>query len=79
MVGPTATRVILAKPTADAVPPDSPATCPLSHPIKGNLERPSGDKLFYDLDARLYARVFPEACFATEYDALNAGYRRAPR
>jgi hypothetical protein len=53
--------------------------CPESHPIKGNRagrqeERPE-DPIYHTRQSRWYNATVPEECFATEADAINAGYR----
>jgi hypothetical protein len=62
---------------AGRVPPVN-ATCPLTHPIKGNITS-AGEKIYHVPGGLLYNVVIPESCFATEADAQAAGYRRAPR
>jgi len=45
--------------------------CPEGYPIKGNA-----DSLIYHVTASpVYAATLPEVCFATEEDAVAAGYR----
>ena len=45
--------------------------CPDGYPIKGNA-----DSLIYHVPASpVYAATQPEVCFATEEDAVAAGYR----
>ncbi|MCU9986710.1 cell wall-binding repeat-containing protein [Mobiluncus curtisii] len=47
--------------------------CPSNAPIKGNAN--SG--IYHVPGGRYYDKTTPEACFATESDAQNAGYRRS--
>ena len=65
-----------AAPPAGSVAPVA-GSCPESHPIKGNHSS-SGDFIYHVPGGRNYARTNPEVCFATEGDAVAAGYR-APR
>ena len=51
-------------------------SCPTGYPIKGNLSS-GGEKIYHTTASRTYAVTKPEACFATEQDALDAGYRKA--
>jgi len=47
--------------------------CPDGYPIKGNAQ-----SMIYHLPGgRFYGRTRPEDCFATENDAVMAGYRRS--
>jgi hypothetical protein len=58
--------------------PLSRTVCPPSHPIKGN--RTSAGELIYHVPGGAsYAQTEAEECFATEDDAVRAGYRRALR
>jgi hypothetical protein len=52
--------------------------CPMSHPIKGNLAS-GGERIYHVRGGQFYARTDPEACFATESDAMAAGFRRSQR
>ena len=57
------------------VPPMSEDSCPPSYPIKGN-----GDSGIYHAPGGAYYDVTnPEECFATEADAVAAGYRASER
>lgn len=51
--------------------------CPASHPVKGNHSR-TGDFIYHVPGSRFYDRTAPEVCFASEDEALAAGFR-APR
>jgi hypothetical protein len=54
-----------------AVAGDGTATCPPAYPIKGNAS-----SMNYHAPGRAsYDGTVPEWCFATEEDALDAGYR----
>ncbi len=58
-----------------AVAGDGSATCPPGYPIKGNAS-----SMIYHAPGRAsYNGTVPEWCFATEEDALNAGYRAPKR
>ena len=52
---------------------DGTPDCPASYPIKGN----SSSRIFHVEAGRSYKATIPEFCFATEDDAIAAGYRRA--
>ena len=52
--------------------------CPDDHPIKGNKSS-SGELIYHEPGNASYDRTDPEACFATDDDAEDAGYRRALR
>lgn len=63
---------------APPAPPRGPAQpigydCPDTHPIKGN----GNSGIYHVPSGAFYHRTNPEECFATEADALAAGYRRA--
>lgn len=80
---PTEAEAAPAEPAAAAAP-SSPGRvdpvdggCPESHPIKGNHSS-SGDYIYHVPSSRNYSRTNPESCFATEEDAIAAGFR-APR
>lgn len=48
-------------------------SCPSSHPIKGNE-----DSMIYHMRGqRFYNKTNPEWCFASQSDAMAAGYRKA--
>lgn len=53
--------------------PISRANCPSHAPIKGNAN--SG--IYHMPGQRYYSRTHPEDCFATQADAVRAGYRKA--
>jgi hypothetical protein len=59
------------------VPPDSPWTCPDTHPIKGYVLAESEARLYYLPGSRFYAEASPERCYATETDAQQDGGRPA--
>lgn len=48
-------------------------SCPQSHPVKGTFDTNNG--YFYGIDSKMYARVKPDICFASEDFAQNiAGF-----
>lgn len=53
---------------------DGTNTCPTGFPIKGN----ANSKIYHVPGRASYESTVPEWCFATEEDAINAGYR-APK
>ncbi|MEO7587218.1 MAG: hypothetical protein ABIS84_04240 [Arachnia sp.] len=57
------------------VPPISRNSCPASAPIKGNAD--SG--IYHKPGQQFYARTNPEVCFATDADAVRAGFRKSKR
>lgn len=64
-------------PTVAGSVPSEGASCPDSHPIKGNIT--STNRIYYLPDLLSYGRIQPEACFASPTDAEAAGFRRAER
>lgn len=48
--------------------------CPPDFPVKGK----ASSEIFHNPDSRHYAQTVPDVCFASDEDALAAGYR-APR
>ncbi|WP_034344290.1 hypothetical protein [Deinococcus misasensis] len=63
---------------AQGVPPASKTTCPVTHPIKGNLSR-SGEKIYHLPTGAYYKRTHPEVCFRTPTEAQKAGFRASKR
>ena len=63
------------------VAPDTPWTCPASHPIKGYLSHESGRRVYYLPGGRFYEEASPERCYATEDEAQSDGSQpvREPR
>jgi hypothetical protein len=59
------------------VPPDTPWSCPPSHPIKGYVSAESGRRVYYVPGSRFYEEASPERCYATEDDARRDGSRPA--
>ncbi len=55
------------------VKPISKNSCPASAPIKGN----ASSKIYHKPGQSFYDRTNPEVCFATDADAIRAGYRKA--
>jgi hypothetical protein len=65
---------VAAAVSGGSVAPSGEWTCPDSHPIKGNR-----DSMIYHVPGgRYFNRTKPEECFASESDAVAAGYR-APK
>lgn len=50
---------------APFVAPDTPWTCPASHPIKGYVLNDSR-RVYFPPDNRFYAEASPDRCYATE-------------
>jgi hypothetical protein len=72
-----AVLVLLA--LADARPgvsPDTPWSCPDSHPIK-SYRMHSGRRVYHVPGSLWYEEASPERCYATEEDALADGSRPA--
>lgn len=61
--------------THTSYPPSSVSTCPSYAPIKGN--RGSSEWIYHVPGGGSYNVTNPEERFATEADAVNAGYRKA--
>jgi hypothetical protein len=59
------------------VPPDTPWSCPSTHPIKGYVSVESGRRVYYVPGGRFYEEASPERCYASEEDALRDGSRPA--
>lgn len=60
---------------AGAVRGDGTNACPADYPIKGNAT----SKIYHIPGRASYDATIPEWCFATEDDAVNAGYRAPKR
>lgn len=60
--------------SGSATPVDA-LNCPATHPIKGNRN----SMIYHKPGQQAYAKTRPEACFATDADAVAAGYRAAKR
>jgi len=78
---PGAPRQLPATPATRPLPDTATApldatTCPSAYPIKGYRNK-RGVPLYRTPRTYDYAKVTPEACFATEPAARAAGYRRA--
>lgn len=59
--------VLAAQP---GVPPDTPWTCPASHPIKGYLTE-SGRRIYFPPGSTWYADASPDRCYASEAETLS--------
>jgi hypothetical protein len=55
--------------------PDTPWSCPPTHPIKGYVSAESGRRVYYVPGSRFYEEASPERCYAKEEDALQDGSR----
>jgi hypothetical protein len=60
------------------VAPDTPWSCPATHPIKGYVSLESGRHVYYVPGSRFYEEASPERCYASEEEARGDGSRRAP-
>jgi len=60
------------------VAPDTPWSCPTTHPIKGYVSVESGRRVYYVPGSRFYEEASPERCYASEEEARDDGSRRAP-
>lgn len=54
-------------------------TCPLDKPIKGNINKRKGSKIYHKPTGAFYKRTNPEQCFATSLEAEAAGFRASKR
>jgi murein L,D-transpeptidase YcbB/YkuD len=61
------------------VAPSGRTTCPTDHPIKGNRSSSRSTKIYHVPSGAFYDRTSPVRCFATEDEAVSAGYRRSAR
>lgn len=59
------------------VGPDTPWSCPATHPIKGYVSAESGLRAYYLPGARFYEEASPERCYATDDEARRDGSRPA--
>ena len=59
------------------VSPDTPWSCPTTHPIKGYVSVESGRRTYHVPGGRFYEEASPERCYASEEDALRDGSRPA--
>ena len=59
------------------VVPDTPWSCPGTHPIKGYVSAESGRRIYYAPGSRFYEEASPERCYASEDDARRDGSRPA--
>ena len=64
-------------PPRPGIAPETPWTCPASHPIKGYLPDESG-RVYHRPGSRYYEETSPDRCYATEEEARRDGSRRAP-
>jgi hypothetical protein len=66
--------LVLALAQRPGVPPDTPWTCPASHPVKGYLSE-SGRRFYHVPGSPWYEEASPERCYASEGEALRDGSR----
>ena len=59
------------------VPPEDPWTCPVTHPIKGDVSGESGRRVYFVRGHQFYEEASPERCYATEDEARRDGSRPA--
>ncbi|MBI4032391.1 thermonuclease family protein [Candidatus Berkelbacteria bacterium] len=59
----------------ETIPQAKTTDCPADKPIKGNAQ----SMIYHVPGGDFYAKTKPEACFASEADALAAGYRKSKR
>ena len=78
-VGIVALSIAIGGPaTADERPgiaPDSPWTCPVSHPIKGYVSAESGARVYFLPGSPFYDEASPERCYTSEDEARHDGSR----
>lgn len=63
---------------ASQVPSPDGATCPASHPVKGNINA-DGEKIYHLSQQQYYEATRPEDCFLTVEAASAEGYRASLR
>ena len=68
--------IVLALMQRPGVPPDTPWSCPVTHPVKGYLSQFSG-RIYHVPGSTWYEEASPERCYASESDALRDGSRPA--
>ena len=64
----------VAAQTRPGVAPDTPWSCPATHPVKGYLSE-AGHRIYYAPGAAWYEEASPERCYANESDAVRDGGR----
>ncbi|MGH7279778.1 MAG: hypothetical protein ACREJG_13980 [Candidatus Rokuibacteriota bacterium] len=57
--------------------PDTPWSCPESHPIKGYVSHESGLRVYHLPGGPFYEEASPERCYASEEEAARDGRRPA--
>ena len=69
------TLIVLAVMTAErpGVLPDTPWSCPPTHPIKGYVSVESGRRIYHVPGDRFYEEASPERCYASEEEAQRDG------
>jgi hypothetical protein len=69
--------LVLALAERPGVAPETPWSCPMSHPIKGYVSVESGRRTYFLPGTRFYDEASPERCYASEADARRDGSRPA--
>jgi hypothetical protein len=64
--------LVLALAPRPGVAPDTPWSCPPTHPVKGYLSG-AGHRIYYVPDSVWYEEASPERCYASEADAVRDG------
>ncbi len=68
--------LVLALAQRPGVAPDTPWSCPPTHPVKGYLSQ-SGQRIYHLPGSAWYEEASPERCYASESEALRDGSRPA--
>jgi hypothetical protein len=69
--------VLLVAAERPGVAPDTPWSCPATHPIKGYVSVEPGRRVYFVPGERFYEEASPERCYATEDEAHRDGSRAA--
>ena len=68
-----AVLVVLVLSARPGVPPDTPWSCPATHPIKGYVSADLTRRIYHVPGSLWYEETSPERCYATEGDARRDG------
>jgi multidrug efflux pump subunit AcrA (membrane-fusion protein) len=79
VVAVTAVGMFVTREKLPGVAPENRTTCPSDHPIKGNRSQSGSQRIYHVPGGAFYDRTTPVRCFATEDEAVAAGYRRSQR